>query len=532
MALPAAARSTAQTTWVYDCKNRQKMNSADQKSMMPSNLLLSAKLRLCLWYMLALTLFARLIAMAVLPLTDATESRYGEIARKMLETANWMTPQYSYGVPFWGKPPLSTWLSAASMGVFGVNELAVRLPALILGLGVLWLVWHLGTNRHNRDFSLLSITTLSSLPLFFIASGAVMTDASLAFSTCLSFAAFWLALSATDNRKRIFWGYLFFAGQGLGLLAKGPVCGVLSLPPILLWTLTNGNQWRLLWNRLPWIKGTLLMLCIAAPWYILAEHRTPGFFAYFIIGEHLGRFLVTGWGGDKYGHAHQAPLGMIWVYWIIDVLPWSLIAVTWATQRLRSLKILFQDTDGWTLYLLWWALWPMLFFSLAHNILWTYTLTGLPAFALLLVEMWHRSLQGKGHNADLPYRHRFWLLFTGPALAALVASLLLVSPLSFVQETTQKFLAQKYLALRPSADSQLYYLFDRYYSAEFYTGGQAHHTDNFDDIRKLLANHSRDFLAVNARDAGKIPDDIIKHFQKVGKSGEILLLEENISESD
>jgi len=36
MALPAAARSTAQTTWVYDCKNRQKMNSADQKSMMPS----------------------------------------------------------------------------------------------------------------------------------------------------------------------------------------------------------------------------------------------------------------------------------------------------------------------------------------------------------------------------------------------------------------------------------------------------------------------------------------------------------------
>lgn len=117
-------------------------------------------------------------------------------------------------------------------------------------------------------------------------------------------------------------------------------------------------------------------------------------------------------------------------------------------------------------------------------------------------------------------------------MAALAASLLLVSPLSRVQETTQKFLAQKYLALRPSADSQLYYLFDRYYSAEFYTGGQAHYTDNFDAIRKLLTNRSRDFLAVNARDAGKIPDDIIKHFQKVETIGEVLLFEESISESD
>ena len=83
----------------------------------------------------ALVVVIRLVTLGSYPLMDPTESRYGEIARKMLETGNWIMPQYDYGVPFWGKPPLSTWLSAASMAAFGVNEFAVRLPSLLLLIG-------------------------------------------------------------------------------------------------------------------------------------------------------------------------------------------------------------------------------------------------------------------------------------------------------------------------------------------------------------------------------------------------------------
>ena len=57
-------------------------------------------------------LFAvRLLAMFWWPFTDSTEARYAEIARKMVETGDWITPQFDYGVPFWAKPPLHTWLS-------------------------------------------------------------------------------------------------------------------------------------------------------------------------------------------------------------------------------------------------------------------------------------------------------------------------------------------------------------------------------------------------------------------------------------
>jgi 4-amino-4-deoxy-L-arabinose transferase-like glycosyltransferase len=63
----------------------------------------------------------RLATLGAYPLMDSTESRYAEIARKMLETGDWLLPQFDYGVPFWGKPPASTWLEAASMAALGVN---------------------------------------------------------------------------------------------------------------------------------------------------------------------------------------------------------------------------------------------------------------------------------------------------------------------------------------------------------------------------------------------------------------------------
>lgn len=66
-------------------------------------------------FALIFLLISRVISMWFIPLNDVSEARYGEIARKMLETGNWVTLLFDYGIPFWAKPPLSTWLSAASM---------------------------------------------------------------------------------------------------------------------------------------------------------------------------------------------------------------------------------------------------------------------------------------------------------------------------------------------------------------------------------------------------------------------------------
>ena len=47
-----------------------------------------------------------------------------ELARKMVETGDWLMPQVKYGAPWWSKPPLSIWLTASSFVAFGVNAFA------------------------------------------------------------------------------------------------------------------------------------------------------------------------------------------------------------------------------------------------------------------------------------------------------------------------------------------------------------------------------------------------------------------------
>ena len=82
----------------------------------------------------------RLILNWKIPLFDKTEARYAEIARLMYESNQWIVMQYDYGIPFWAKPPLSSWLSAISFNVLGINEFAARLPSFIIGVVIIILL--------------------------------------------------------------------------------------------------------------------------------------------------------------------------------------------------------------------------------------------------------------------------------------------------------------------------------------------------------------------------------------------------------
>lgn len=333
--------------------------------------------------LLALMMLARLAAMGGLPLMDTTEARYGEVGRKMAELGDWVTPWHDTGVPFWGKPPLSFWLTAASMRLLGVNEFAARLPHLLCGLLIAALVWQFARRRAGEREALLATSMLLGSTLFFVSAGAVMTDAALVFCTTLAMFAFWFALHARDGAERRWMGWLFFIAQGLGLLAKGPVAVVLSGLPLLLWIVIEKRWWQT-WRGLPWLRGSLLTLAIAAPWYVLAERHTPGFLTYFLVGEHWHRFVTPGWRGDLYGHAHEFARGTIWGFAWGALLPWSLLLplAAWCWRRREPAGP--DPEPALRLYLLLWLLLPLAFFTAARNIIWTYALPSLPAAALLM----------------------------------------------------------------------------------------------------------------------------------------------------
>lgn len=342
-----------------------------------------------LWLLLLFTLGTQLLVMWVLPYADSSEPRYAAIAQIMAQSNDWITPWFSPGVPFWGKPPLSFWAQAFSFKLFGISEFAGRLPSWLVNLAITALIMH-GTrcllqqqprpNQTQKYAPLLAALLYNTMCLSFSNAGAVLTDPYLNVGLSLSLVAL-LHLAYQPSKP---WGLAFFVGLSLGMLAKGPLALVFCFAPLVLLTLFRRTFVLPLLGRLPWVSGIVLFCLLSLPWYVLAELKTPGFLNYFLIGEHLNRFLVPGWQGDLYGTAHKAAPGSIWLSLLPATFPWGLFSLflfvnAWRKHGLPA----FLQLPSTSIYLSITALFPALFFTASGNILWTYLLPGLAPLAIL-----------------------------------------------------------------------------------------------------------------------------------------------------
>lgn len=470
-------------------------------------------------WLLALLVFAVLVRVMMLgtyPLTDNTEARYAEVARKMVETGDWITPQFHYGVPFWSKPPLSMWLTSVSYLALGVGEFSARLPSLLTCLAALWLTYRLAVARGGVTCGLRAAVVLMTTVLFFISAGAVMTDPALLLGTTLSMAAFWNAVRRTDRAGRL-WGYVFFVGLAVSLLAKGLVGVALTLAPVGAWTLWKGGV-RTVWQRLPWVSGCLLTAALAGPWYLLAEARTPGFLDYFFVGEHWKRYTESGWQGDRFGSAHARPHGMIWPFAIAATLPWLPIwlGLLWRARRAGSRQDVAPDA-GWRAYLWLWMLAPPVFFTSAGNILFTYVLPGLPAFALLVAEAWREAGSGRRWDAALKLSG-LWLP------VGFVVAVTLAGPRIWAMHS-QKALIAAYTAARESDAQRLVYLGETPQSAEFYARGRVSNAATPAELDRVLSERRGEFCALTPEQLAALPE-IRARLAPLGQYGRYTLLQE------
>lgn len=440
--------------------------------------------------LLTIMLAIRVLTLGFYPLYDPSESRYAEMGRKMLETGNWVSPLIDYGVPFWGKPPLTVWMTASSLWLGGINEFAARLPSVLLSLGIAWIIFHLASVQRGRDNAWSAVIILASSVLFFVMAGTVAMDQCLSFGITLALASFWLAL----REGKSFWAYLFFIGLSIGLMAKGPIAIVLSGISIGLWTAISG-EWMRVWKRLPWFKGALLMLCISIPWFLIAEHKTPGFLEYFFIGEHWKRFTESGWTGDLYGNGHAHAHGTIWVYWLGAAFPWSLIFLKMLITALVKKKPveLLQSNDGWRLYCLLWMTSPLLFFTFSANIIWTYALPGLPGFALLLSDWLKPSKYRAAFALCVP------LSFLGLVIAYQFPNV------DFFR--SQEPLVAAYQQIS-HPDERLIYFMDRPYSSQFYLQGKALQLAGIAELQDSLTDSSHNFYVFKEELVSSLPESV------------------------
>lgn len=432
--------------------------------------------------LIGIAIFVRLASLAMFPLMDTTEARYGEMARIMVETGNWLTPMFDYDVPFWGKPPMFAWLSAMGFSLFGINEFAARVPHLLVGLFTLVPVFALARRLLNsRKAAWVAVAILMTTCGYLVTAGAVMTDMALTLSMTLALVSFWLQWQQPSDQHSHIYGYGFFAALALGMLAKGPLILVLVGLSLVPW-LTFNKLWSHVWRKLPWIKGSVLFFALTLPWYIAAEMATPGFLQYFIIGEHFQRFLVPGWEGDLYGSAHDQAKGMIWLFWLATALPWSPILIWQACKHGRLSARNANLYPNQQSFLWCWLVSPMVLFTFAGNILPAYVVPGLPAMAILLALYCMQSEDKSAEQAfeQNPHASRWLKLGLITPIVATVAALYI--GLGYSSKTADKGLMTQWQAQIEASQSELLYFGKKPFSGQFYSAGKAQKINDIDAI--------------------------------------------------
>ena len=424
----------------------------------------------------------------LLPLMDKTEARYAEIARIMVETNNWILLQIDYNVPFWAKPPLSTWLTAISIEVFGLYEFYIRLPYLITTIIIILFISRYD-KIENKIFFLTPLILLL-MPEFYLHAGVVSTDTMLNFSIIIVMLSFWEAMSKESGSK---WWYGFFVGIGLGLLSKGPIILILTIPPIFIWLLVYKEELKKL-KKIPIVSGLSLTVLISCPWYYLTELKSPGFIDYFIYGEHFKRFFDSGWKGDLYGFAKQQPFGIIWVFSIMAVFPWSFLIIG---NFKKIIKKAYKNK--WVCFLTCWMLFTPVFFTFSKSLIHTYTLPIVVPAALLITHFW----------SDFKFK-RYYLSIS----VLFYLAVLSVFYSGVIDETIQSNCDKELVENKLVSDYSLYYLNYKSFSSQFYSFGSIKMI-NLKQLKQKIMNEEKFAIIIEKTEIKKVDFSTIKKLKKI-----------------
>ncbi|MEZ6093589.1 MAG: glycosyltransferase family 39 protein [Pirellulaceae bacterium] len=347
------------------------------------------------------------------PLFEPDESRNAQIALNITQTGEWMSLKLA-GEPYWDKPPLTAWLMAASYQIFGVSEFSTRLPGNLAAMATIMMVFGIGRRLVGNRAAAMGAGCLA-LSVGFVACGRYVTMDSIL--TCLATATLGFAYLATRGKR--FQGQMWMASAiagALGLLAKGPVVVVVTLPVLVAQHLLTGNRMLLYWQR--WLTYSAIVLVVAGPWYLATALVHPDFLEYFFWKHHVMRF------SEAFNHNepwwYYVPVLFLVMFPASYLLP-SVGRWIWSNQpewsRTRSLDVGFLVLS---------AGWVLLFFSCAEAKLPTYILPAFPALALLMGVMLEQRLVRERITSD-----RRWWLEQIPTHAARMMGIMLIAAVIF-----------------------------------------------------------------------------------------------------
>ena len=207
-------------------------------------------------------------------LWNPDEPRYAEVAREMLleprAIEHFLVPRLN-GERYDHKPPLHFW-NIALFGALrgGVDEVAVRLPSLLAGIGSVLVVFALAGRLFGRKTAWLAAPIFLTSALVMWNARVGQIDMTLTFLELLAI-LFWARGRswAPEDPPRRPGGHtanlLFFACLGLATLAKGPVGLIVPLLAVVTWLAFERDRAGVADLRPG--RGLLLWAAIVLAWF-------------------------------------------------------------------------------------------------------------------------------------------------------------------------------------------------------------------------------------------------------------------------
>ncbi len=306
-------------------------------------------------------------------LVKPDEGRYAEIPREMVQSGDWVTPRLN-DLKYFEKPPLQYWATAVAYEVFGEHQWTSRLWMGLTGFaGLLW-VWFVGLRLYGREAADYAAILLGSSFLYVFMGHGNTLDMGVTFFITLGIFSLMLGQSETDRKKQRNWMLLAWVGMALAVLSKGLMGLILPGTAVLIYCAVQRDLTVL--KRMHWLPGLAIFFLIISPWFYLVMKANPEFFQRFFIYEHYTRFTTKDLG-------RYQP----WYYFVpvllVGALPWTVLMFDSALRAWRvgsRAKKIFSPER----FLLIWAIFIYVFFSLSGSKLSSYLLPMFPALALLM----------------------------------------------------------------------------------------------------------------------------------------------------
>lgn len=293
-----------------------------------------------IWY-----LFVILIAMIPLfGFLNTLSIRLWDEARNSINAYEMYKNGYSFITTYNGnpdlwntKPPLLIWLIASSMHLFGVNEMALRLPSAIAALFTTFLVFRFVSKETNSPLAgLIAVIVLvtSFGYIDFHAARSADFDSLLTLFTTLSALALFAFVKRSSNKHLLF----FFIFISLAVLTKS-VAGLLFVPGFILYVIFEKSLIKTLKNKYFYI-GLLLFIAMVGGYYLIREKLSPGYLNAIVDNELGGRYLeVNENHKGNFWYYYNYIVTYHFSYWAPLMLGGWLVSLYHKNQKIRDIGI-------------------------------------------------------------------------------------------------------------------------------------------------------------------------------------------------